>query len=71
VAAVGLIFFEERGKRVRFITLIAALTLIDAFVLHNPFIEHGEKRQHHEAKHCLLSLTIAASLFMVAGYRKY
>lgn len=70
LAAVGLIFFEEREKRVKFIALIVALTLFDAFVMHNPFVEHG-KPLHYETKHCLLSLTIASSLLMVGGYRKY
>ena len=69
-AAVGLIFFEEREKRVRFIAIIVVMTIVDALVLHNPFVEHG-KPLHHETKHCLLSLTIASSLLMVAGYRKY
>jgi hypothetical protein len=70
VAAVGLIFFDEREKRVKFLTLITVFTILDAFVLHNPFIEHG-KNLHLETKHCLLSLTIASSLLMVAGFRKY
>ena len=44
LAAVGLIFFEERTKRVKFITLIVIFTVLDALVLHNPFIEHRGKR---------------------------
>lgn len=70
LSAIGLIFFEEREKRVKFIIVIVIMTVLDALVIHNPFIEHG-KPLHHETKHCLLSLTIASSLLMVAGYRKY
>src|SRR5947209_2842194 len=35
IAAIGLIFFEEREKRVKFIAIIVVMTVLDALVLHN------------------------------------
>ena len=70
LAAAGLVFFEEKDKRVKFSLIIILITVFDALLMHNPFIVHG-KQNHFAIKHCMLSLTISFSLLMVAGYRKY
>jgi hypothetical protein len=49
--------------------VLVAVTLFDAFVVHNPIVEHG-RAFHLDLKHFLLSLTIASSLLMVAGFRR-
>ncbi len=68
VCGIGMLFFEEKRKRIVFLQVLFLVQLFDAFILHNPFVEHLDSRSR-ETKHFLLSLMIGFSLLMVAGYR--
>ena len=48
VGGAGMLFFEEKDKRVIFVTTLLVTTIIDAFVIHLPFVEYSSKSVHVE-----------------------
>jgi hypothetical protein len=70
ISGVCMLFFDDKKKRNIFLQILVILLIFDAFIAHNPFVEQLDSRPR-EFKHFMLSIMIAFSLFMVAGYRTY
>ena len=68
VCGILILFFEEKRKRNMFLQVLFLLQMLNAWVLHFPFVEHLDNRGR-EMKHFMLSIMIAFSLVMLAGYR--
>jgi len=71
LSGLGFLFYDEKDKKVFFVSVLALLSLYDIWVMNNPLVELMISSQSLNAvlKQALLNTALVFSLVMVAGYR--